>query len=84
MPEGISLIQADKTLTKQPYDSEALLQGLLADYPDLRQRLTQVEGYDIPDAINRRPRLDLALLADERRLKALLAALDWELAEIRK
>jgi hypothetical protein len=38
MPEGIFVIQSDKKLrelTEQPYDSEALLQGLLADYPDL-------------------------------------------------
>ncbi len=38
MPEGIFLVQPDKTLTElteQPYDSEALLQGLLAEYSDL-------------------------------------------------
>ena len=37
-PKAPFWIQADKTLTElteQPYDSEALLQGLLADYPDL-------------------------------------------------
>jgi hypothetical protein len=28
--------------------------------------------------------MELALLADERRQKALFAVLDWELAEIRK
>lgn len=38
VPEGIFVIQADgklRELTEQPYDSEDLLQRLLADYPDL-------------------------------------------------
>ena len=65
-------------MTSGPFADERLREAL-------RQRLTQVEGYDIPpDAITRRPRLGLALLADERRQNALFAALDWELAEIRK
>jgi hypothetical protein len=65
-------------MTSGPFADERMREAL-------RQRLIQVEGYDIPpDAITRRPRLDLALLADERRQKALLAALDWELAEIKK
>jgi hypothetical protein len=65
-------------MTSGPFADERLREAL-------RQRLAQVEGYDIPpDTITRRPRLDLALLADERRQKALFAALDWELGEIRK
>ena len=65
-------------MTSGPFADERLREAL-------RQRLAQVEGYDLPPgAITRRPRLDLALLADERRLAALVAALDWELGEIRK
>ena len=37
MPEGISLIQADKTLTKQPYDSEALLAALDWELAEIRK-----------------------------------------------
>jgi hypothetical protein len=65
-------------MTSRPFAEERLREAL-------RQLLVQAEGHDIPpDAITRRPRLDLALLADEGRQEALFAALDWELAEIRK
>jgi hypothetical protein len=65
-------------MTSGPFADERLREAL-------RQRLAQVEGYDLPpDAIARRPRLDVALLADERRQKALFAALDWELGKIRE
>jgi hypothetical protein len=56
----------------------------VAKREELRRRLNEVDGYNIPeDGITRRPRLDLALLKDAGRQRALLAALDWELAVIR-
>ena len=51
---------------------------------ELRQRLNIVRGFDISrEALARRPRLPLAALKDEPTRTALLAALDWALAEAR-
>ncbi len=63
--------------TRKPFDDEARRLQLL-------DRFNKIPGVGIPaDAVNRRPTISLAELADPVAIKEFLAVLDWYIAEVK-
>lgn len=61
-----------------PFDDDALRE-------ELRQRLNEIQGADIPpDGIERRPSISFDLLKAEEPMEHLLKTLDWMVEEIKK
>jgi hypothetical protein len=61
---------------KPPFEAEAKRR-------ELRRRLNAIDGVSIPaDAITRRPRIPLAVLAEAERVTAFLGVFEWFIQEV--